>query len=163
MLSFNRRFFCFSAVALASGCGFEPVYGPTGSANALRGSVLVDEPSDKNGFDLIASLESKLGAPSNPKYGLSYTIETSVDALAITQAQETTRYNVLGKVTFALRDLNTQEVLTNGTASNFTSFGATSNTVSTRSGLENAYERLMVILSNDITDHLILNAESIIQ
>lgn len=160
MLLLSRRSFCLSATALVSGCGFEPVYGPDGSAEALRGSILFDEPNDKNGFDLTKQLEDRLGVSSNPQFGLSYIIETKVDPLAITQAQETTRYNVIGKVVFELRDLSTQETLTEGAAQNFTSFGATSNTVSTRSANEDAFERLMVILGDEIATHLILNSGS---
>lgn len=160
MLSLNRRYFCLSSLALASGCGFEPVYGPTGSAQALRGSVLVDAPNDKNSFDLTKHLEGRLGRATDPRFGLSYLIETRIDPLGITPNQETTRYNVLGKIVFALRDLNTQNILTEGVAENFTSFGATSNPVSTRTASEAAFERLMIVLGDDITEHLILNSGS---
>lgn len=160
MLLVNRRLFCLSTTVLLTGCGFQPVYGPNGSAEALRGSILIDEPNDKNSYDLTNNLVDRIGSANSPRFGLSYVIVTEVDALAITQAQETTRYNVLGKVAFALRDLSSDAVLTKGTAENFTSFGATSNTVSTRSAREDAFERLMVILANDITEHLILNSES---
>lgn len=120
----------------------------------------MDEPKDKNAFDLTKHLEDRLGDASNPRFGLSYVILTEVDALAITQAQETTRYNVLGEVVFSLRDLSDQKVLTQGTVRNFTSFGATSNTVSTRAARDDAFERLMVILGDDITERLILNSGS---
>ncbi|WP_380055748.1 LPS assembly lipoprotein LptE [Falsihalocynthiibacter sp. SS001] len=154
----NRRNFCFSAIALTAGCGFEPVYGPSGSADSLRGSILVDAPEDKNEFDLTNQIEDRLGAPQNARFGLSVDIETRVEALAITQSQETTRYNVAGSADFTLRDLNTQQILTTGSAQNFTSFGATSDTVSTRSARADALRRLMVVLGNEISDQLIIDS-----
>lgn len=160
MLSFNRRIFCLLSASFLTSCGFEPVYGPSGSAEGLRGAVIADDPTDKNGFDFVKNLEERIGTPENPSFALSYDIRTTIEALAITQAQETTRYNVIGKITFVLRNMHTQEIVTSGEAENFTSFGATSNTVSTRAAREDAAERLMMILSNDISEHLILNAPS---
>lgn len=159
MLSLNRRLFLTSAAATLAGCGFTPVYGPNGAAQGLRGAVLLDDPTDKNGYDLTKHIESRLGLPNAPRFGLSYVLTTRVEALAITQSQETTRYNVLGTLTFALRDLESGAILTKGAEESFTSFGATSNTVSTRTAREDAFARLMAILGDALIEHLVLNAE----
>ena len=70
MSSFNRRFLLLSLPALAA-CGFEPVYGTGGSAEGLRGSILVDEPTTRDSFDLVAQLEQRLGRAQAPIYGMS--------------------------------------------------------------------------------------------
>lgn len=154
MLSFDRRLFCLSALALA-GCGFAPVYGPGGGGNALQNKVLVDAPIDRDAFLLTRELEDRLGRANDARYGLSYGISTSEEAIAISSQNVTTRYNLLGNVTFALRDLGSGGVVTSGKLRSFTAYSASGSTVATQAAKADAHERLMVILADQITTRLL--------
>ena len=44
-----------------TGCGFTPVYGPSGVAEGLHGAIAVDPPRDAEGFVYVRQLESRFG------------------------------------------------------------------------------------------------------
>ncbi|MCF6316468.1 MAG: hypothetical protein L3J30_09340 [Marinosulfonomonas sp.] len=153
----TRRTLILSLAALGTvgACGFQPAYGPNGPAANLRGSVNVDAPDTQNGFNLVRRLEERLGQPQAAQYALSYTLTLNEDDLGITPAQEITRYNVLGAVTYAVRNTGTGAVVHSGTVDNFTSYSATGTTVSTLTAQRSAHARLMIILADQITNRLI--------
>ncbi len=161
MSSFNRRKFnrnlALSLVAMGSvaGCGFRPAYGTGGSAQALRGRVLINAPKDENDFALMQEIERRLGAPQAPAYDLKVKVSLSEEGLAITPTQETTRYHVLGKADYSLTETATGRVVTKGSVDNFTSYSATGTTVSTLTAKRDAYGRLMVILADQIVARLL--------
>lgn len=163
MSSFNRRSFLTLAAGplLMAGCGFTPAYGPNGAANALRNAVLVDEPNTSNGFYLTRQVEHRLGRAATPTYGLSVAIDTSTEGVALTSDNETTRIEVLGNATYALRDLGTGEVLISGKVESFTGYSTTGSTVSELSAERDANERLMVILADQIVLRLVAKADSL--
>ena len=154
MSSFNRRILILSLAAFA-GCGFTPAYGPSGPARKLQGLIDVDAPDDRNSFDFVRRLEERLGHAEAPQYRLAYTLSLSEDDLAITPAQEITRYNVLGAARFTLQNIGTGEIVTSGMVDSFTSYSATGTTVSTLTAQRAAYARLMIILADQITTRLI--------
>lgn len=154
MSSFKTALVLIACLALA-GCGYTPVYGPGGSAEALRGQIAVDDPIDAEGFALVRQLERRLGLPGVPVYQLSASIAIDEDELGITRDQTITRYNVVGEVAYTLADASTGEAVTSGTASSFTSYSATGTTVATLSAQRDARERLMVILADQITAELL--------
>lgn len=150
---FNRRTLFLALSALAA-CGFEPVYGPGGSAEALRGQITFDPPRDSEGFALVRALEDRLGRPDAPEYLFSAEIRVSEDELGITPADEITRYNVLGQVTFRVVDASGNQV-TGGSVDSFTAYSGTGTPVSTRVAREDARDRLMVILADKIVARLL--------
>ncbi len=150
----DRRSFILSLAAL-SGCGFTPVYGPRGQATALRGQIRAREPENANEFLLVRHIEERFGRPESMRYLLEYSLETREQGLAITPAQETTRFQVLGRATFALRDTASGQVVARGAVSGFTGYSATGTTISTKTAREDAYRRLMVILADKITARLL--------
>ncbi len=154
MSSFKRSIILVACLAL-SGCGYSPVFGPGGSAEALRGQIAVDDPIDAEGFALVRQLERRLGLPDVPTYRLSASIAIDEDELGITLDQTITRFNVVGEVTYTLTDASTGTAIASGTASSFTSYSATGTTVATLSAQRDARERLMVILADQITAELL--------
>ena len=159
MSSSDRRLFLLGLAALPlAGCGFEPAYGTGGVAEKLRGRVLVDAPDDRDGFTLVSRLEERLGRAQAPAYRLSYAIETEKDDLAITTAQEITRYHVVGRVSYSLTEAGSGTVLAQGRVDSFTGYSATGTTVSTLAAERDAYERLMIILADQIVTRLIAAA-----
>lgn len=160
MSSSNRRVFLtlgLSALALA-GCGYSPALGPDGAAGPLFGRVRAADPTDENAYHFVNQFEQRLGRPEAPIFDLSYEIDISETGLAITGTQETTRFNVLGTVTYTLKDRRSGAIVLGGKVNNFTGYSATSTTVATRVAQEDAYERLMAILANQLATHLIGSA-----
>lgn len=155
MSSFNRRLFLLGSAALMAGCGFAPAYGPNGAATALQGTIAVDEPDSRPAYLLTQELEDRLGRPAAARYGLAYSITLDEDPIAISASNVNTRFNLLGRVTYALRDLSSGEVLTSGKVDSFTSYSASGTTVATQAAERDAEERLMVILADQITTRLI--------
>ncbi|SFR36291.1 LPS assembly lipoprotein LptE [Litoreibacter janthinus] len=157
MSSFNRRFLLLALPALAA-CGFEPVYGTGGSANGLRGSIIVDEPTTKNSFDLVARLEERLGRAQSPIYGMTVTLTTEEKGLAISGSNDITRYNLLGTAVYVLRDLGTGAQVYKGTVNTFTAYSASAQPVSTLAAERDARSRLMTALADKITTDLLINS-----
>ena len=58
-LSDRRKFLGMMAALVGSSCGFVPAYGPGGPAADLLGKVMVDDPFDKNSFDLVGRLQER--------------------------------------------------------------------------------------------------------
>jgi len=153
MSSCNRRFFLVAAAALA-GCGFAPAYGPGGTATRLRGAVLVDAPDSRPGYLLTRRFEERLGRADPGRYGLSYSISLRDVAIAISPTNVITRYNKLGNVTWALRDLETEKVLVSGKAESFAGYSASGTTVATQAAERDAEARVMAILTDQIITRL---------
>lgn len=159
----SRRFFSGLALTallttLTAACGFTPVYAPGGAAEGLRGSLFVAAPEDRNAFVLVRQLEQRLGQPRNAPYLLSCKISTARQGVGITRTQETTRFNVLGRVDYTVSDRTTRAVLARGKVENFTGYSATGSMVGTISAAEDAEERLMIILADRIASRLIATA-----
>lgn len=154
----NRRTLLAGAAAVALGaCGFTPVYAPGGAGAALDGAVTLDTPQTSNGFTLRQRLQEQLGPDRAPQYTLSVQISTSTSRVAITQQQDTDRYNVIGRAAYMLKDIRSDAVVTSGTVDSFTSYAATGTTVATLASERDAYRRLMIILADAITDRLLVS------
>ncbi|WP_281968520.1 LPS assembly lipoprotein LptE [Roseovarius nanhaiticus] len=154
----TRRAFAFGLLAVLPACGFTPVYGVNGAGTALQGAVRADDPVTREGFLLVRELEARLGRADPGQYGLSYSVGIESESVAISATNVTTRYNLLGAVTYALRDLNTQAVITSGKVSNFTGYSASGSTVATQAAERDARERLMTMLTDQIITRLIVAA-----
>ena len=150
----SRRTALLTPLAVLGACGFQPVYGPGGTGRALQGQVLVQEPDDRNGFLLVRELEERLGRAGSPAYDLGLTIATEEEGLAIDPAGNTRRFNLLGSVEYALTDVATGAVVTSGKVDNFVGYSATGTTVATLAAEEDAQERLMTILADQIVRRL---------
>lgn len=157
MSLFNRRYVLLGLPALAT-CGFTPVYGPGGSAEKLRGAVLVDAPTTRDSFDLVAALEERLGRPKTPKYGLNVVLSITEEGLAVSGSNDITRYNVIGGARYTLRALATNTPVCDGTVRTFTGYSASDQAVSTVVAARNAKERLMTALADKIVTNLLLNS-----
>ena len=156
----NRR--KFLAVALVLGaCGFTPAYGPGGAARDLLGTVLVDAPDTRAGFTFTREIEQRLGRSDNARYGLGYDLEYVEERMALTPTNVTARLNIVGKVTWALRDLASEEVVSSGTANSFVGYSTTGSTVATLAAQRDAQERLSVILADQVVTQLMAAADTL--
>lgn len=166
----HRRVVLLGIAALA-GCGFTPAYAPGGPGSKLTGAVLVEAPNDRDSFNLVKQLELRLGQPNPARYSLDYSLIVSSDGVGLTSENETTRYNLVGRATYILTDIETDEVLTTGSVDSFTGYSvgtvdttvdppSTSSTISTRAAERNAHDRLMVILADQIVTRLLATSGS---
>jgi LPS-assembly lipoprotein len=154
MSSFNRRFLLLAPLALAA-CGFTPAYAPGGGADKLLGTIWVQDPTDKNGFDLVERLEERLGRPEDIHYDLGYRITTEAVGVGITTDNQITRYNLKGVVDWTLTERATGARIAGGRVQNFTAYSATGSTVAGLAAEEDAAFRLMRILADQIVARLI--------
>ena len=154
-LSERRAFLTLLAGLPLAACGFAPAYAPGGPAAGLLDRVIVDAPTDKNGFDLVERLEERLGRPEAAAFRISYDIETDVEGQAITTTNAVTRFRINGSIDFALHDAATDAVLSQGNVSSFTSFSAFGTPVSTVASEADANTRLMRLLADQIVTRLI--------
>lgn len=157
MLSHSRRLLLLSVLAVAA-CGFTPAYGPGGGAAGLQGTIRVADPVDKNGFDLVERLEEQLGRPTAARFDLAYAITADPNGVGLTQDGEITRYNLGGAVDYTLTDSVSNAVLTRGHVESFTSWSATGSTVAGLEAEDDAQERLMRILADQIVARLLASA-----
>ena len=96
-MSWSRRnFLAVIPLALAA-CGFQPVYGPGGSGSALYGQVAVSAPETVESYYLVENLEQRLGRAGSAAYALDVAVVTATQGQAITAANETTRYSLVGE------------------------------------------------------------------
>jgi LPS-assembly lipoprotein len=153
----DRRAVLLGALALG-GCGFTPVYGPGGAAEGLRGRIAFDAPFDREGFDLVRQLENRLGVPSAPRWRLSASIRMEEERIAVTSQGVANRFQILGRVDYALREIATDATVTSGSVDSFVSYSATRTAVATRAAQRDAEARLMVILADRIADDLLTTA-----
>jgi len=157
-MSSFKLVFAATLLSLLTACGFSPVYAPGGVGDGLRGSILVDAPDDRNGFVFVARMEERLGRAQAARYTMAYDIVTRSEGVGITPAQETTRFNLFGTVTYTIIDTTTGKPVTTGQVENFTGYSATSLIVGTQSVTRDANERLMVVLADQIVARLIATA-----
>jgi LPS-assembly lipoprotein len=135
-------------------CGFQPVYGPNGAGTALQNSVQVDAPDDAFSYTLVREIETRLGRPNTPDYALALTVATREEGLAIDAEGNTTRFNLIGTVDFALRNLDTGQIESSGNVENFSGYSATGSTVATLAAERDAQIRLMTMLADQIVTRL---------
>lgn len=146
-------------VLAVSACGFEPVN--TGPASALRSSVAIAEPEDRNAFLLVQRLEERLGRSSIPAFALDHTIRVSAKSLGIDAEGDVRRFNLVGQVDWTLREIETGEVRASGVVENFTGYSATGTTVATLTAERDARQRLMVILADQIVQRIQAQASAL--
>jgi LPS-assembly lipoprotein len=159
MSSSDRRAFLALIAALPlAACGFAPAYAPGGPATALRGRIALQEPRNRDAFELVRRLQERLGPATAPRWRLAYTITTDDVGVAITPENAVTRYNIQGKVDWTLTDTTTGTRVDGGRVSSFTSWSATGPTVAGLAAEEDAARRLMVILADQIVTRLIAGA-----
>ncbi|MCF1710579.1 LPS assembly lipoprotein LptE [Tabrizicola sp. J26] len=165
MSSCDRRSLLIRLGALAAAlpvtaCGFTPAYAPGAAANSLRNSVVPDNPPNRLAYSFIGQIEARLGPATSPRYRLSYRISTRKIELAVTTEGSILRYNIVGEVNYSLIDLKTGATLFTGRANSFTASAATQATIAAQSAEQDANERLMIILADQVVAHLTAAASS---
>ena len=139
------------AAGLVAGCGFRPVYGPAGSGTALDGATVVAQGGGPNDFTLARALQDRLGPPgAAPRFRLSTALSIRSEQVAVTTAQSTNRFNLIGTVDYTLTDVATGDTVRTGRIDGFNSYSAIGTSLATRTARTDATDRLMVILADRI-------------
>ena len=152
MSSFNRRSFLLAPLALAA-CGFEPALAPGGAGAILRSQIHPRDPKERAEFLFVRAFEERMGDGAGGAYAMDYQIVVKRTGLAITPAQETTRFNLIGNLAFTISDRN-GAVLTKGSVENFTSYSATGTNVASLTAERAARARLVTILTDQLITRL---------
>ncbi|WP_425098122.1 LPS assembly lipoprotein LptE [Tropicibacter sp. S64] len=154
----SRRQFVLSGLAFAglSACGFTPVYGPGGTGNRLLGKVALDTPETPGDYLFNRRFEERMGRASGP-YLLSVSKSVDQQDLGSTTSGNTTRYRLLARAQYALKDAG-GVILLSGKTDAFSGYSTTGSTVATLAAERDATERLMILLADQVIDRLILDA-----
>ncbi|MDD9745531.1 MULTISPECIES: LPS assembly lipoprotein LptE [Marinovum] len=157
----DRRSLLFGAAAAMTlaGCGFAPAYGTGGAASRLQNALRIEEPDSQNAYFVTRRIEERLGAGgASAPYELDLIVSLNEESSASTSDGALTRYQVLGRVTYALRRTGETEVLDTNTVRHFTGYSASGSTVATLQAKRDAEERMMVILADRVVQELVLAA-----
>lgn len=154
----SKRAFLLSSLAALAACGFTPVYGPQGAAGKLQNTVQVNAPGSRNAYLLVQELEDRLGRSTTPLYRLETAFTVSGERMAVTADNVATRQNLIGRVTYRLRDATTGKLLTQGRVDAFTGYSATDSTIATSAARDDAMARLARMLADQIATRLIASA-----
>jgi LPS-assembly lipoprotein len=158
-MSLSRRAFLMLAPAVPlAACGFTPAYGPQGGAGALQGRVAVQAPDSRAAYLLVQRLEERLGRATAPRYSLETALDITRERMAVTTNNITTRFNLIGRLVYRLRDSGSGTVLDEGRVDSFTGYSATGSTVATRAAERDAQARLVTILADQTVTRLIAAA-----
>jgi LPS-assembly lipoprotein len=147
------------AVALPlvlAACGYTPVYAPTQSGPAIQGRIAFADPSGPDEFLLLQQLERRMGRAASATHQLDYTTSVRSDALAISVAGARTRYNILAQVNYALVEKESGITVLSGSVQDFASYSAAGTTIATFAAEQDARERLMIALGDQLTNRLLL-------
>jgi LPS-assembly lipoprotein len=147
------------ALASLAACGFTPAYGPGGAAEGLQGRIRFDDPSDRDSFNFVTRLHDRLGRPQAPAFLLSYAITTRQVGLGIEPDNTTSRYDLIGQVTWTISDSATGAELASGKAESFAGRFDTGSTVTSLAGQEDQALRLMVMLADKVVTQILATAE----
>ncbi|MEP1585715.1 MAG: LPS assembly lipoprotein LptE [Tateyamaria sp.] len=135
---------------LLASCGFQPVHGPNGAGSTLQNRVLVDEPDDRLGFQLVQRLEERLGRGNDPAFRLAVDLNVAEEARAIDPEGDIRRFHLIGTAAFTLSETGSGTVIRADNIENFVGYSATGTTVATLAARRDAQERLMTILADQI-------------
>ncbi|QPM91597.1 LPS assembly lipoprotein LptE [Pseudooceanicola algae] len=167
----RRSFLATLASGLALGglaaCGFTPSYGPGGGTLPLLNTTRIPAPDSDDSYVLVRELEQRLGRVTAPLYDLTLQLSVGEESLAVTSDNTTTRFNVVGSLTYTLTQIESATEIGSGKVQSFTGYSATGTTVATLASQSDAHERLMVILSDmlvaRLTADMALHTQSVSQ
>lgn len=151
----TRRGLLLAPIALAA-CGFTPAYAPGGPGQRLRGRVAVEAPDTPEGFRLRARLEDRLGRADRSEATLTVALAIEEVEAAAEPDGTVTRLNLEGRAPWRLVDAS-GAVLAEGEARGFAGASMTGPLVGARTARQDARERLVVILADEILARLLLS------
>lgn len=166
-MSWSRRGLCrlLAAAPLAGlvGCGFQPLYGSKGAgdpgAAAELAAVRIDPLTERVGQQLHNFLRDRLnpyGQPVSPSYRLKVALVETRTELGVQRDETASRANLRLDADFALLDAAGEQQLFQGRSSSTTSYDVLRNPFATTVSEEDARERALREVADDIHTRLAL-------
>ncbi len=150
----------FALVLLAgfvAGCGFRPLYGKTDEGSTVASeelqTVRINPMPDRAGQKFHNLLRDRLnpqGQPLRPRYLLSISLSETKETLAIREDETATRANLTMNANFNLTDPSGKQSLLRGLSSSTNSYNIVDSQFATYVAEEDARERALRELSDDI-------------
>jgi LPS-assembly lipoprotein len=156
----RRQLLALLAVAPLAACGFTPVYGTGGTGSTVRGRVAIAAPDNPMAFSLVSRLEDRIGRADGGPYLLSYRIETSESALALSDTDDINRINISGTIAYTVTETLSDVQVQAGEVSTFTAYASSGSPVATAAARRDAQERLMIALADQIVARLLAGADA---
>ncbi len=162
----DRRAFlgALAAPALLAACGFTPLYDPGAPASRMAGRVEVPVIEGAPGFVLREELTARLGPAEAAAYRLDVKLKLTTMGVALTQQNETTRFDVIGTAEYTLVPIKGGTPVASGVVRQTNGYNApnsdTSVAFAALSAERDAERRLAVNLADQILQRLALSAES---
>ena len=149
------------AALIASGCGFQPLYGVGGvagtGAQAQLETVRIEPIGDRTGQQLYNFLRDRLnprGRPARPQYLLSVILHEEEDTLFVREDETASRTNLTVRARFALTRVDTGEPVLEGESRSTSSFDILTDSFATIVSEEDARRRSAHELSEEIRTRL---------
>ena len=155
----TRHFFIVLVLfaGLNSGCGFRPLYGESDEGTTVASeelqTVRINPLPDRAGQKFHNLLRNRLnpkGQPQTPRYVLSIRLSETKEALAIREDETATRANLTMNASFSLTDASGGQALLRGLSSSTNSYNIVDSQFATYVAEEDARERALRELSDDI-------------
>lgn len=136
----------------ASSCGFTPVHAPGSNTTVALSEIVVAPPvNNRTSYVFVSELENRIGRNLNGPNLLEHNIMVFGEGLGLQSSAPRTR--LVGKVNYKVVSTKDGRVLFGGVVENFVSFTTTS--IITAAVRDDAMERLMSMLADQITTQLI--------
>jgi LPS-assembly lipoprotein len=126
---------------------------------AVQGRISIAAPDSPLAFSLVSRLEDRIGR-ADTAYLLSYRIETSETALALSDTDDINRINVSGTVAYTVTETGSDVQVQAGEVSTFTAYASSGSPVATAAARRDAQERLMIALADQIVARLLAGADA---
>lgn len=133
----------------AASCGFTPVYAPgTGTQQALS-EIEIAEPKSKQSYLFVREMEDRIGRSTNPSKLLKYEVKIRGEGVE----SDSDRRRFVGVVTYRLIENETKKLVASGSVDSFAGYSVSDGLLI--SAREDAVDRLIVILADQVTRELI--------
>jgi LPS-assembly lipoprotein len=146
------------SLTLLPGCGYQPLYGANTPAAQQLPLVQVNNIPDRLGQQLRNSLIDRFyrdGRPASPEYTLDVSLVPSVYKLGIALDDSATRAELNLAANYTLRNMQGAAVFTGSTTA-VTNFNILRSQYATLIGEQDAYDRSVAQVSEDITRRISL-------
>ena len=146
------------SLTLLQGCGYQPLYGANTPAAEQLPSVQINNIPNRLGQQLRNRLIDRFyqdGRPASPEYTLDIALVPSVYKLGIALDDSATRAELSLAANYTLRNMQGVAVLSGSTTS-VTNFNILRSQYATLIGEQDAYDRSVAQVSEDITRRISL-------
>ncbi len=156
-MSWSRRI--SFALALLTGCGFQPLYAEREGRSAAEelAAVRIEPLADRSGQLLYNALRdglNPLGRPASPEYLLRVSLEESSEEVALRTDETATRVNVTHRASFALFPIDGKEPVFRGVTRTITAFNVLDSPYATLTSSESARRRALHDIAREIRSRI---------